>query len=611
MRVVPEHYLSRGLFGALSLALFIFSPAASAEAQAKSPINYIVRINPADLSGFEVEMRIPNPQGPVGLAMAAHPEYDDRYWRYVEDFRAESGGNALMATHVEDAVWKVPASSGLVIVKYRIHLPPQTTPIRAAWRPFLSRDGGLVGDVHSFMYVVDRISVPARVTLEMPDDWQVASGLDPTSTPKTFTAPSTELLLDCPILVGKFQSWDFKVNGISHRVAYYSLPDTVAFDRASFQAGVQKLVTEALKMLGKPPYRNYTFIYQDGAAGALEHLNSVTIGARSQSLARRLTDVFATTAHEYFHTWNLMHVRPVERVGVSSRPAPPTAELWWSEGVTIYFADLLLRRAGLPVFQPTRIAQLENTIGAYLATPGNARVSPEQASRAIDNPLALGDDSADVYLQGQLLGLFLDLQIRHSTKGRQSLDDVMRLLSRRFTPQRGMSGGDIERAVSDVCGCDIHPFFETNIRQGHQPDIDHYLQLVGLRPLVTWSRVINDAGTPEPDRRISVFNLPSDLSLTLRIMTPASVWGRAGIHTGDKLVAVDQRAIQNAQEFRAWIQQLQVGAKAEIEVLRKAERKRITVVVESYERPGVKISEIAGTTPEQVKLRDQWLSATP
>ena len=48
----------------------------------------------------------------------------------------------------------------------------------------------------------------------------------------------------------------------------------------------------------------------------------------------------------------VMHVRPIERVGLRYRPADPTAELWWSEGATIFFGDLLVRRAGLPAPVP-------------------------------------------------------------------------------------------------------------------------------------------------------------------------------------------------------------------------------------------------------------------
>ena len=115
-----------------------------------------------------------------------------------------------------------------------------------------------------------------------------------------------------------------------------------------------------------------------------------------------------------------MHVRPVERVGVRYRPADPTAELWWSEGVTIYFSNLLLRRAKLPVFEPTRLAYLEHNIAVYLSSPSYSRISAERVSRAAEDPLALGDDYASTHLQGNLLGTMLDLMVGDATHGRRS-----------------------------------------------------------------------------------------------------------------------------------------------------------------------------------------------
>src|SRR5712671_663403 len=483
-------------------------------------ISYKIRVGASDLSGFDVEMRIQRAGDTVRIAMASHPEYDDRYWRYVENLRAESRGVRLQFTNEETAVWRIVSPGGDLTVKYRIHLPPQTTPIRAAWKPFLSATNGLIGDLHSFMYVVGETSVPTRVTLDLPSGWASASGLDPTKDPKTFTASSVELLLDSPIAVGQFRSWDFKVKGVPHTIVYWPQPNAPSFDTVAFVAGVQRLVNEAIRICGPPPCRRYTFLYQDGAYGALEHLNSVNIGATSQNLAQGLTDVFGTTAHEYFHTWNLMHVRPVERVGLRYRPTDPTGELWWSEGVTIYFSDLMLRRAQLPNYDPTRVAHLERYIAAYLLTPGYSRNSAERVSRASADPLGLGDDSASTHLQGSLLGTMLDLMVRDATHGQRSLDDVMRTLSGRFTPQRGITGRDIEQAVHEVCTCDAHTFFEAHVRGARPIDFDYYLRIIGMRTQVSWSPAATDDGKPQPDVRLSAFSSFDNPVLRLHLSTP-------------------------------------------------------------------------------------------
>jgi predicted metalloprotease with PDZ domain len=591
--------------------LIVFASHCHSHIRNHNLISYVIRVDLTDLSGYGVEMRVQHSNGAVRIAMASHPEYDDRYWRYVENLTAESRGIALKVTHEEDTLWRVDGVGGELTVRYRIRLPQQITAIRAGWKPFLSPTGGLVGDLHSLMYVVGSESAPARMTLEIPKDWAIASGLDSTNDPRTFTASSVEILLDSPIAVGKLSTWDFVVNGVPHHVVYLPQPDTKAFDSVAFVAGIQGIANEAIKIFGKTPYRNYTFIYLDGASGGLEHLNSVTWGANSQSLEQGLAEIFQVTAHEFFHTWNLMHVRPVERVGLHYSHTEPTSVLWWSEGVTMYFADLLLRRAKLQASDPTMAAYLEHNISDYLLTPGYSRISPEHASRASDDPLGLGDDFASYYLQGQLLGAVLDLMTREATHGRRTLDNVMRKLSDRFTPERGITGSDIESAAHDVCGCYTHSFFEAHVRGSQSIDFNRYLRIIGLRAHISWAPALNIDGTPAPDLRVFLFNTATDPELRLRLLDPASVWGRAGLRTGDRLVSVDGRPVTSATDFRNWMRQLNVGQTARIEVERNGAVLQLAVAVNGYNRPTVKIDEIPDATPEQRRLRAQWVAAAP
>ena len=572
-------------------------------------IAYRIHVDATDLSGFDVEMKVPGADGAVRIAMASHPEYDDQYWRYVENLRAESQGVMLEVIREEDQLWRVAAPGGDLTVKYRIRLPQQSTPTRAAWRPFLSTTRGLIGDVHSLMYVVNATSSPARITLELPVGWGIASGLESTKDPQTFSASSVELLLDSPIVIGQFRRWDFTVKGVKHQVIYLPEPGAVSFDAAAFVGGVQKLVIEAFNIFGKPPYENYTFLYQDGAYGGLEHLNSVTLGARSQNLAQGLSETFDTTAHEYFHTWNLMHVRPVERVGLRYHPASPTAELWWSEGVTIYFSDVLMRRAKLPTFYPNRLSYLEHNIAAYLGSPSYSRISAERVSRGAKEPLALGDDYASTHLQGNVLGTMLDLMIREATGGQGSLEDVMRRLSERFTPERGMVGRDIETAVREVCHCDPQPFFEAYVRGASPLDFDRYLRTIGLRMKVSWLPASENDGRPDPDLRIFVFNAPGESTLRIRLTNPDSAWARAGLHTGDPLVSLDGHPVATTNDFRSWLPKLQIGDTVKVAIARDGAVSSVPVVITGYDRPTVRIDEIANATAAQRRLRTQWVTA--
>ncbi len=503
---------------------------------------------------------------------------------------------------------------GEVIVRYRLRLPTPPDQFRGAWQPFLTPTGGLVGGPHSFLYVVGAELAPAHLALELPAGWETATGLEGTSDPRTFFAPSVDILVDSPVLVGRLRSWRFAVDGVPHRVVYWPLPSAVPFDTVAFVDGIQRFAGQAVALFGRAPYREYTFLFQDGSYGALEHLNSVTIGAPSADLARTPSALLEETAHEYFHTWNLMRMRPAEYRGVDYRPQPPVSGLWFSEGLTLYYADVLLRRAGLPTFDSTRVAHLEELIARYLATPGNARFSAEQVSRVAYGapPGALGDYSASTHLQGELLGAMLDLVIRNATGGARSMDDVMRAMLERFSGERGFTGSDVERTVAAVCGCSVKDLFDAHVRGGGTPlDFDRYLQLIGLRTRVTLRPVLDRDGAPAPDLRLWAWLPEGARALSLLVSNPASLWGRAGLHTGDRLTSVNGAPLASMAEFRALLRRLRVGDTVHLAVARPAGLWRASVTVAGYDRPAVRIEEIPEATARQRSLRAAWLAGKP
>jgi predicted metalloprotease with PDZ domain len=609
---------------ALALALALAGPPAAAPAQhplrhhvdavevryarSQPVVSYVLRVDGADLSGFEVEMRLRNVPDTVRLAMAAHPEYDDRFWRYVEGLRVEGAPPAAVA-RLDSAVWRIAAPGGQAVVRYRIRLPERQPGERAAWRPFLSPTGGLVGGPHSFMYVLGANLAPSHVRLELPDGWEIATGLTPTSDPRTFFAPSAEVLMESPVLAGRLRSWGFAVDGVPHRVVYWPAPGAAPFDTAAFAGQVERLVRQAVDLFGRAPYREYLFLFQDSAWGGLEHPNSVTLGAPSARLAEDVSSVLGETAHEFVHTWNLMRIRPEEYGPVDYRTQRPTAGLWFSEGLTMFYADLLLRRAGLPVEDSTRVAHLEGLIARYLASPGNARFSAEQVSRVAYNapPGALGDYTASAHLQGELIGAMLDLVVRHATAGRRSMDDVMRLMLERFSGERGFNGQGVEQAVEEVCGCDVTPFFDAHVRGAGAIDFDRWLRLAGLRTRVSWTPALNREGRPAVDLRIWGRELPGGQGLSLVVSDPASAWGRAGLHTGDRLVSIDGAAVRTWPELRAVLTRATIGDTLRFEVAREGGPFRTAVAVSGFNRPVVRIEEVPDAGARERGVREAWL----
>jgi predicted metalloprotease with PDZ domain len=583
-------------------------------------------VDSADLSGWTIEMRFQNKSGTFRLAMAAHPEYDDRYWRYVRNVAVEPSGTI---TRVDSAVWQFDAPEGWVTVRYRVALPPAEPGLRASWRPYLTPTGGLIGGPHAFMYLLGAEKMPQAVVLELPSSWNVATGLRDAFTATDqgrleranqriwgYAAVDAAALMDSPMLVGRLRQWRFVEGGVPHRVVYWPLPNATPFDTTRFVSGIQTIVHQAFALFGTAPYRDYTFMFADGAfGGGLEHRNSVTLGANSADLARDANAVVPETAHEFFHTWNLLAIKPVEYHDLDYRTQPPVASLWFSEGLTMFYADLLQRRAGIPVRDSTRQAHLERLIGTYLSNPAYARFSAESISQVAYNvqPGELGDYSASTHLQGELIGTVLDLIIRNTTNGQRSMDDVMRLLFSRVeavppppsrrepTPYR-IDGRIIEQAVESVCGCDVTPFFDAHVRHAAVIDFNRYLGLMGMTTRVTWAPAVSN-GETERDLRVWGFESERDSSLRLVINNPASVWGRAGLHSRDRRVGLNGAPVRTWLELRTKLQALRLGDTVRVQVQRAAPFEA-TVVVAGFERASVRIERLPNATVAQRRLAE-------
>ena len=580
-------------------------------ARAAPVVYYTLRVDSADLSGWSVAMRLRNVPDSFRVAMSAHPEYDDKYWRYLTDVQA-AGANGAVATIVrtDSALWTVRTSGGEALIRYRLVLPRAEPGPRAAWKPFLAPTGGLLGGPHAFLYVVGATLAPAHVTFDLPGSWTIATGLTPTADSNTFFAPTVDALLEGPALAGQLKSWRFAVDGTPHRVVYWAAPAAPAFDSAAFVRGIRGVVEQAVALFGRAPWREYTFLFQDNARGGLEHANSVTLGASADQLARDPLATLAETAHEFFHAWNLMRIRPAEYRTVDYRVQPPTKGLWFSEGLTIFYADLLRRRAGLPTEESARTAHLATIIERYLAQPGHAKFSAERISEVAYNsaPGALGDYGASAHLMGEVIGAMLDLVIRDATKGTKSVDDVMRLMLDRWSGERGFTGQDIERAVEDVCGCDVTPFFEAHVRGASAIAFDRYLALIGLRARVTQAPAVGRDGAPVVDLRVYASDAPNGGAPTLVISNPETPLGRAGLHTGDRLRVVNGAPVRSWPEFRRVLVTLKIGDTTRVEVERAGRRIAVTVVAAALVRPVVALEEIAGASATARALRAAWLA---
>jgi predicted metalloprotease with PDZ domain len=135
-------------------------------------------------------------------------------------------------------------------------------------------------------------------------------------------------------------------------------------------------------------------------------------------------------SHEYFHTWNVKRLRPAEFARYDYTQENYSQLLWFFEGFTSYYDDLLLRRAGI-IDDATYLKLVTKTANQVLQTPGREVQSVAQASfdawvkyyRQDENT---ANATVSYYTKGALVALCFDLILR--VEGHTNLDEVMRAL---------------------------------------------------------------------------------------------------------------------------------------------------------------------------------------
>ncbi|NUQ19748.1 MAG: M61 family metallopeptidase [Gemmatimonadaceae bacterium] len=484
-------------------------------------------------------------------------------------------------------------------------------------RAFLASSGALLDGPATYLYLPGQTLAPARVRFEVPRSWRIVTGLVPTADSAAFFAPSYEVLIDSPVLMGDRRSLALRrltVDGVVHRAAWWRRPGAAAFDTAAFVAPIPAIVEQTKRIFGWLPYREYTFLFIDGVGGGLEHLNSTTIGTPAAEFAQYPRAHVAVAAHEYFHHWNVKRIRPIALGPFDYQRITRSRSLWLSEGVTDYFANAIVRRAALVTEEEARDA-LAASMQDYLANPANGKLSPERSSfTAWDPPAVNRGYSLSYYLSGSLLGEILDVRLRSQHENSGGMDALMRRLRDRYAGARGFTDADIVREAGAVCGCDMRPFFARYVGGEGSLPLDDLASALGWRLVVERSPATDRDGQPVADRRIGVTPYggagsaggPLGGALKLSIADPTSAWGRAGLASGDTVLAVNGEPVSSPAVFRSVIGRLAIGDSVTIRVRRGDERSYV-VHLTGYERVRAHLEELPTLTAQQQRARERWL----
>jgi predicted metalloprotease with PDZ domain len=408
-------------------------------------IRYLIDASATSSHSFVVTLTVPGPAAEQRLSLPAWipGSYLIReFARHLSGISAEQGGRAVPIRQLDKATWTVTCNGqGDLVVRYRVHAFDLS--VRAA---FLDATRGFFNGTSVCLRVRGRGDEAQALALcGVPAEWQIATTLAASGAGENeFFAPGYDELVDHPVELGRFWRGRFEARGTSHEfVVAGALPD---FDGDRLLADARRVCETEIAFwhggAGRAPFERYLFLLNavDEGRGGLEHRSSTALAAPRRELPRRLqpgesaetsdgyVGVLGLIAHEYFHAWNVKRLKPREFATFDYGRENYTELLWFFEGFTSYYDDLLVTRSGL-IEGARYLKLLAKTIDAVAAMPGRQVQSVAAASfdawvkyyRQDENT---PNATVSYYAKGSLVALAFDLTLRG--EGRGTLDDVMR-----------------------------------------------------------------------------------------------------------------------------------------------------------------------------------------
>jgi predicted metalloprotease with PDZ domain len=255
-----------------------------------------------------------------------------------------------------------------------------------------------------------------------------------------------------------------------------------------------------------------------------------------------------------------------------------TRLLWAFEGITSYYDELALVRAGV-IDRSAYLQLLAETITRVLRNPGRLVQTLAESSFDAWTKFYKQDENApnaivSYYGKGALVALALDLTIRRDTQGARSLDDLMRALwVRHGRTELGVSERGVERLAAEVTGLDLDDFFEQALDSTEDLDLGRLLLTVGvemqLRPakgpkdLGGWvERFDTDPKVQGETLSLAVRLRPGGPEAVIQNVLSGGAGERAGLAPGDTVVAVD-RLRATAENFERLVAQSAVSSEGQ------------------------------------------------
>jgi predicted metalloprotease with PDZ domain len=590
---------------ALPFIILFFMNFTPTDAAGAVQILYTVTFPEAQAHYADIEMKISGlNQNALNLKMPVWTpgSYLVReFAKNIEQFSAAANGNEIKAPKINKNTWHInTAGISALTVKYRVYCFEIS--VRTS---FVDASHGFLSTTGIFIYPDKMLNTPSTIKIIPYKGWTTVSTSLEAVNGDQFTrhSPNFDIMFDSPIEIGTQDVFGFDAAAVKYEVCMVGGGN---YDKEQLKKDMAKIIEQETAIFGENPNKHYVFIVHNRQrnGGGLEHLSSTTLGASrdSYSTPSGYRNFLGLVAHEHFHLWNVKRLRPIVLGPFDYDNENYTTDLWIAEGFTAYYQNIILRHAQIiaPEIYLSAITGEMNTIENQ---PG-AKIQPlaEASFDAWIKSYRPNENSANTgisyYDKGALVGMLLDLEIINDTKGKSSLDDVMKYMYNTYykLKKRGYTDAEFKQGLEKFAGKNLDDFYKNYIYGLTPLNYNKYLAYAGYKA--------TDDAASSNDPALGIITAESNnKKIVTGILRGSAAW-IDGINVNDELVAVDGTPVT---DMAAILNGKKVGETISLSIIRDGLPVTLPVTLLRNNRFKYKVESLPDVTPQQMVVRKKWL----
>jgi predicted metalloprotease with PDZ domain len=403
-----------------------------------------------------------------------------------------------------------------------------------------------VNPVHCMPYLEGMLHTECVLTIDVDVEWEIACGLKALSK-NVLHAPSYHELVDSPFIASASLKHDiFVVNEVKFHLWFQGevnpdfkriKKDFIAYTQKQFEVMGSFPVAEYHYLILITPYRFYH---------GVEHTTSTVLAlGPGYSLMKPefYKELLGVASHELFHTWNVKTLRPKDFVQYDYSQENYCRLGWVYEGFTTYYGDLFLARSGFFSMQDW-FSEVNVRLQKHF--DNDARFRYSVADSSFDTWLdgyvpGAPHRKTNIYDEGSIIAMMLDLYLRRSSKNLNSLDTLFKKLYEDFSGHhRGYQTEDILNLAIEMSDAGVKIIFDDYIHgnKNTEPFLNELLHEVGCYITRTPSKNVQE--------RSFGFKTIQDAGITkVANVYPGSLAELAGLAKEDEIAAVNGWKVEN------------------------------------------------------------------